>query len=175
MLRQPLVGPARYLRQAERLSELEGGRFQHLSHMAESCGPKPACPANFSPMPPLGNPSVGAATANIASPPGVADELTPDLIPDRALDVADDLAVDIIVNYIQSGYAWLTLIPDPSLPQGFRAKQPTMVGPGMLALHEAASCRNCCSSASMLNSDSLTNPTATARGAMLRKLSTIHS
>ncbi|HSV24179.1 MAG TPA: hypothetical protein VLJ17_14275 [Xanthobacteraceae bacterium] len=46
---------------------------------------------------------MGAATADVASPPGVADELTPDPIPDRALDVADDLAVDIIVNYIQSG------------------------------------------------------------------------
>src|SRR5579871_3813817 len=34
------------------------------------------------------------------------------------------------------------------LPQGFRAKQPTMVGPGTLALRETASCRNCCSSGS---------------------------
>jgi hypothetical protein len=34
----------------------------------------------------------------------------------------------------------------------------------MLALRETASCRNCCSSASMSNSDSLKNPAA-ARGA----------
>jgi len=90
----------------------------------ESCGPKPARPelvatgtlteavpvtglaANFSPIPrtaplPLGGSSVGAATANVASPPGVGDGLTPDPTPDRAFGSADDLAIDPIVSYIQ--------------------------------------------------------------------------
>jgi hypothetical protein len=61
------------------------------------------------------------------------------------------------------------------IPQGLRAKQPTMIGPGIVALRETASCRNCSSSASRSNSDSLTNPAPTACGAMLRKLSANHS
>ncbi len=57
--------------------------------------------ANFSPIPrtappPLGSSRFGAATVNVASPRGGADELTPDPMPDGALGNADDLTVDPI-------------------------------------------------------------------------------
>jgi hypothetical protein len=63
--------------------------------------------ANFSAIPrtarsPLGSSSVGAAAANVASPPGVGDGLTADPTPDRALGSADDFAIDPIISYIQS-------------------------------------------------------------------------